>query len=100
MSSPLSLRDSVRLEMILLFELRLLLFFFFLQYCFALGVLVYFVKSHLHWGNFLKAQNPLFLSCYQIFKKDDCVVLPEESDEYVYLTDNLSIRGNFMDKGS
>ena len=58
------------------------------------------MKSHLHWGNFLKAQNPLFLSCCQIFKKDDCVVLPKESGEYIYLTETLSIWGNFVDKGS
>lgn len=51
------------LQMILLFEITML----FSQFCFTLGILIYLKKSHLIWGNFLIAQNPLFLACFQIF---------------------------------
>lgn len=47
------------LRMILLFECRML----FSPYCLTLGILIYFVESHLIWGNFLIAQEPLFLGC-------------------------------------
>lgn len=84
--------------MILLFELRLLFFFFF-TIVFHLGSSCLFCDEPSPLGEFSESTES-FLSCYQIFKKGDCVLLGRESGEYIYLTDNLPMWENFVDKGS